>query len=176
MPACRRTQPALGLVFVDAGCVLAAAVPPCEGTLDLTSAGDASPYAFEGLSAPEATGRWSDGGEASFACRVRTGSSAPHTVRFATTAFLLPGGTQHLVVGMNGVAPATFVYDAGTPARELTLPIPEAAVAAGVLHVTFRFPDAVSPRDAGISRDPRRLAIAFRAVSFAAETRSEQAH
>jgi hypothetical protein len=167
VPACRRTPPALGLIFVDAHCVLAEAVPPCAGKLDLTGSGEASPYAFDGLSAPESIGRWSDGGEASFTCRVRAGASAPRLIRFATRAFLPPGRSQRLIAGVGGGGePATYVYDAATSTREIALPISAPTVASGIVKVTFRFPDAVSPAEAGVGRDTRRLAIAFTGVVF----------
>jgi hypothetical protein len=164
-PACRRTPPASGLVFVEASCVLKNAIPDCAGAIDMSSRGRVSPYAIEGMSVAESFGRWSDGDRAAFTCRINQ-SSAPRLIKLVTNAFLPAGRRQRLIVSIAGGEAVTYVYDASNSIRDVTLPIPPTALASSELRVSFAFPDALSPREAGISADTRRLAIGFAEIVF----------
>jgi hypothetical protein len=93
----------------------------------------------------------------------------PRVIRFGTTAFVPQGHAQRLIVEMAGAEPRTVNYDAAMPARDVVLALPQAAMAAGMLRVTFRFPDAVSQYDASVSGPAQPRAIAFNSVSFSAE-------
>jgi hypothetical protein len=166
VPACRRILPVAGMVFVEASCVMKSAIPNCEGVLDLSTRGWFSPYAIEGMSIAESFGRWSEGARASFTCKIADRSSAPQLLKLVTRAFLPNGRTQRLVVSVGGGEPATYVYDGANPTREVALTIPALAAASGRLHVSFEFPDAVSPKEAGVNDDIRRIAIAFSQISF----------
>ena len=142
------------------------AVPDCTGSIDLSSHGRLSPYAVDGLSVAEGFGRWSDGDRASFTCKTSSSAGAPRHVKVATAAFLPSGRTQRLIVSMAGGETGTYTYDPAHPSRSLMLTIPDAAIAAGQLHLSFMFPDAVSPKELGLSGDARRLAISFSEISF----------
>ena len=115
---------------------------------------------IDGWSGPESWGRWSDGPQAKMALRVAD-SSRETIVDFALGAFAPPGHPQRVEVLANGSRLANWTFDSQQPA-EISLRVPNAAIGrGGIIILTFRMPDAVSPNALGLSGDTRRLGIAI---------------
>ena len=70
--------------------------------------------------------------------------------------------TQRVIVRLNGNPPEEFKVSA---TREIKLKLPT-LTDEQVLIVEMDFPDAISPRDLGLSADARRLALTFESAVF----------
>ncbi len=104
-----------------------------------------------GWLAPEATGTWSLGTEARLLLSLPPGRQS--TLDLDLVPF---GERQRVGVTIAGqpVADWTLTPD-GTRQYSVALP----AIAEGTVEIAFHFPDAVSPRDLGLSNDRRKFAI-----------------
>ena len=74
---------------------------------------------------------------------------------------------QRLTVTINGIPTADLVLN--EPATVLDIKIPEAVkqeLESETLEILFNFPDAVSPRNIGLSDDPRELTLGLIAVTI----------
>jgi hypothetical protein len=103
-----------------------------------------------GWMSPEGTGTWSIGPESRLLLQVAGGR--PATIDLE----LLPFAAQRVAVTVNGEPLTEWVLTKDSP-RGQTLEVPP--VPDGRLELAFHFPDAVAPRDLGLSNDRRRLAI-----------------
>jgi hypothetical protein len=100
---------------------------------------------------PEDTGTWSIGPESRLLLQVV--ASRPATIDLELLPF---AERQRVTVTLNGGPLTEWVLRKDSP-RGQTFEIP--AVADGRLELAFHFPDAVAPRELGLSNDRRRLAI-----------------
>jgi hypothetical protein len=138
---------------------------PCPRYLDFSTERGFPSSAIKGFSAPEHHGRWTDGGEASFACFLTAeGNRTPTRMRVATTAFVFRGHTQHASISLNGAKPKELEYVAGGETKMLEFDI--SALRAGPIHLRFTLPDAVSPKKLGLNPDARKIAISVKSVEF----------
>jgi hypothetical protein len=142
-----------------------AAMLACPRYLDFSAERGFPSSAVKGFSAPEPHGRWTDGGEASFACSLPAeGNRTPTRMRVATTAFLFRGHTRHVSISLNGARPIELEYVAGGETKMLELDI--SALRAGPIQLRFTLPDAVSPKELGLNIDARKIAISVKSVEF----------
>jgi hypothetical protein len=65
---------------------------------------------------------------------------------------------------LNGAKPKEFKYVAEGESKTLEFEIPTRP--AGLIHLRFRLPDAVSPKKLGLNDDTRKLAISIKSVEF----------
>jgi hypothetical protein len=137
----------------------------CPRYLDFSNPHGLPPSAIKGFSTAEHHGRWTDGTEASFTCFLSGGGNGtPTRMRVVTTAFAFRGHSQHLLVSLNGAKPKEFKYVAEGESKTLEFEIPTRP--AGLIHLRFRLPDAVSPKKLGLNDDTRKLAISIKSVEF----------
>jgi hypothetical protein len=154
--ACRKVGPAGGLVVVDAAC-WARESRTCAAVTVLGKDGLSQDPRLAGFSGAEPAGRWTDGERASFSCVLPRRSAKPVRIAIAATAFLPAGVPRQRVTLAAGGEKKQFVLTTRTPHRVLQLEVP--APASRRLTLTLTLPDAVSPRDAGMSADARELAL-----------------
>jgi hypothetical protein len=161
MPHCRKHHGGGSLVILDGACVVAALrTTPCTGRIEFA---EASPFAVLGFGVPEPHGRWSDGPKASFTCKIPAGTK-PQTVRMSTTGFVQRERSQRMMVSINGGAQTEHIYTTSQAARELSLQLPLGKYDA--IEIQFFFPDAVSPKELGLSPDGRKLAVSVKSLEF----------
>ena len=133
----------------------------CSGSINFTKTGNSDPRFFQGLSEPEDHGRWTDGNKVYFGCIAR--GSAPKYLVMKARGFVYDTiRTQRVIVRLNGNPPEEFKVSA---TREIKLKLPT-LTDEQVLIVEMDFPDAISPRDLGLSADARRLALTFESAVF----------
>ena len=160
VPHCRKHRGGGSLVIVDGECVIASFQTVCAGRIDLATA---APYATRGFSVPEPHGRWSDGAQASFTCDMPA-DHKPRTVHMSTIAFVPPGRTQRMFISINGGSRIEHTYSPSQDKRDISLQLPRGDYKA--IEIQFFFPDAVSPHEAGVNADRRRLAVGIKSIEF----------
>ena len=123
-------------------------------------------YLGDGWSDSEGWGTWSNGSSATmfFPIPLRQVDSI-----FIECNAFVPSAieNQRLTVTINGIPTADLVLK--EPAAVLDIKIPGAVkqeLESETLEVRFNFPDAVSPRNIGLSDDPRELALGLIAVTI----------
>jgi hypothetical protein len=120
---------------------------------------------LDGFSAPEPHGRWTDGREASFACRIGAVEGKKFfRVQIDTIGFVSRDHTQRVSISVNGEKPVDYLYEAGRERRMIELPL--SVQASRDIRIGFTFPDAVSPKELGLSADPRKLGISVKSIRF----------
>jgi hypothetical protein len=132
--------------------------------LSFGKTGDAARAAIRGFSSPEDGFTWSVGREAALLVDFGSGP-APTMIELDVSPFIV--GTDHprqgLTLRINGVkVAADRIERAGT----LGYWLPKNIVMKSPCLVEFIQPDAVPPRDFGISTDERRLGFMFRHLRF----------
>ena len=123
-------------------------------------------YLVDGWSHSEHWGTWSSGSSATMFFPI-----PPRQVDsiFIEANAFVPSAVenQRLTVTINEIPTADLVLK--EPAAVLDIKIPEAVkqeLENETLEVRFNFPDAVSPKDIGLSDDPRELALGLIAVTI----------
>jgi hypothetical protein len=131
----------------------------CPEITDFSKQGNIPDSALSGFSVAEDWGRWTDGTHATLTCRVPDGVSA---ARIRLGSFSPGGHRQNLVVSVNGSAPMQFELDGSQQTLGMQLPL------SATRQITLRFdlPDAISPKEAGLGEDARKLGIGVRTIEF----------
>jgi hypothetical protein len=166
--ACRRFVSRSGIVLLDGSCVAKSLNPNgvCKGTINFTDS--LSPETIQGFSSSDAWGRWTDGKEASFTCSLPEGRERPpSTVLISTTGYVSLGHPQRLFISINGSKAAVERYDSADPnnvRRVIELQLPRSP--GKKLTIKFSVPDAVSPKELGLSPDARKVAINVGFIQF----------
>lgn len=161
VPICRRGI-AGSLVVVDGVCAFGAMGSlPCAGTINFSSRG-ALDKVVTGFSPAEPNGRWSEGSNAVLRCKVET--ALPATAYLNTVGLVTDAHMQRMIVSVNDEPAQTVEYSAQSPSRVVAIPLPHQA--ASELVFKFTFPDAISPRDLGMSIDSRMLAVKMHSLRF----------
>lgn len=125
-----------------------------------------SRYLIAGWSLPGDGGIWSDGPAAEIVLSV---VGEAHEILIEAGALVVPSHPkQDIEIRVNGIPAATARLS--TPeGNRIAIPIPDAArkalVERGFLHLEFKFPDAVRPRDIGMNKDARKLALFLIAIT-----------
>ncbi len=131
-------------------------------TIRFGKTGNAERYKFwHGFSAPEEGFTWTEGNVASMGLRVPP-PQKDLVLKLEMTP-LIGGNTpyQEISLRINGRLLETWrVKNVG----EYTLDIPRELVAGEILEIVFHLPNAVSPKEIGINRDERLLAVAIKSL------------
>ena len=114
-----------------------------------------------GWSDVEEASVWSDGDQASLHVRAPDGA---HRLKLDLDAFTPKGHVQRVSVSVDGGPARELVFDATQERRWEALDLPPGAGADH--HVTLRFADPLSPKQAGLSDDTRRLGVLLYAIGF----------
>lgn len=159
--ACRRGS-AGALIVLDAACVAdAIAQLPCSGTILFSSSGPLDKVTH-GFSVAESNGRWSAGKRATLRCQVR--SALPDVAYLNAIGFVTEKHAQRMLISVNGSAAQTVEFTPGAPSQIVAIPLPRPAPSE--LMFTFTFPDAISPKELGLSSDARTLAVKMYSLRF----------
>jgi hypothetical protein len=131
-----------------------------DTTLDIGSDGD-RPFLYSGFSGDErgsGSFTWVDGTRAEILIPRRSRRDADLDLVCEPN---LPrrDSTQDMSVALNGIVLGTVSLREGW--QTVTLPAPSRAWQIGVNELALSFSNAVSPLEAGISTDPRKLSVAF---------------
>lgn len=133
----------------------------CEGKFDLSQSGNVDSNMFRGLSEAEDHGRWTDGNQVYFGCIVR--GAAPRRLVLDMRGFIYgPLTRQRVIARVNGNPPQEFLVSSP---REIALDFP-ALDEGSVVIVDIVLPDAISPRNLGLSIDARHLAVTIKTAHF----------
>jgi len=161
---CRRYELDGELVAVDAACA-DKLKGLCRLSTDFSFNSDVSAVALEGLSVPEAFGRWTDGQQARFSCRVPDDMAGKiNGVRIVLARGFAPEGSrQKARISVNN---ATFRdIEIGTRQQEYLLKIDPESVGK-MLEVVFDIPGARSPKELGMGEDGRRLGLGLKKIDL----------
>lgn len=122
--------------------------------------GNSGGIARDGWADPEAHGRWTDGPIATLRM-AGLAAGVAHAVLLELAPLLAPPALtgQRLEVSVNGHVCFAGRLESADPVR-FALPA-EAVTPDGVAEFIFRCPDAVSPKQLGMSGDTRRLGFCF---------------
>lgn len=144
-------------------------------SIDFTASGNFRMLQSSGWSMPEPHGAWSVDSEATvIVMGLRAG--AAHRVEILAAPFLCPPTLAGQTISAHCAGQELFSAHLKGPG-EIGFTIPAQAVSAvGVAELTFRFPNAVAPRDVGASGDSRKLGFSFSRADFfpgGGETKNE---
>lgn len=166
--SCRLPFATGDLVAVDAACHRAteATASLCKDDFDFTKAGSVNPSMLTGFSVAEEGGTWTDGVNASFKCELPpSGGFKPTRVEIVTGAFISGPHRQRATISSNTSSAAqTAELTRSGDMQTIVLPLEESS--SGSLILNFALPDAVSPKELGMSADARRLGLSIRAIHF----------
>lgn len=164
-PSCIRTRLGDGFVVSDGQCIMAKFSDICRQTLDFSSSGHLPETMMTGVSSAGDTGRWTDGNHATLRCRYPSqGMAFPHSLRLSVSPFSPSGHSQHLTISVNGVPVGTWSL---TTATLIDIDVPESARSTSdTFTLSLDLPDALSPRNAGISSDSRNLGVMLDKLEF----------
>lgn len=116
-----------------------------------------------GFSPPEPWGVWTDADRAAIVFRLPEGWSGGGRLVVEAHGFVPPGrAPQRAFVTVNGRATVDWHLGGSPTLHEVA--IAADSTSSGLVTVVFSLPDAISPRDAGISRDSRRLGLGLISV------------
>jgi hypothetical protein len=129
-----------------------------------------------GWSVPESWGLWSDGGVASIALLLNQEPAADCVLQLEGDGFVRPNHPQQIIeVFVNGAAAGQFVYSLQGDVGVRTIRIPRELLSCnqGLVQITLRFPNNVSPAAIGLNSDVRNLAFALKALTLSAAEQSQ---
>lgn len=168
VPSCRLATRTQDLVAVNTACYLAArqSMGVCRDNFDLTEKGAVEPSMLTGFSTAEPSGTWTDSPIASFTCDISAAHPfAPTRVEISGHAFVSPGRTQRVTVSLSPSGSGqTVVFSQSGEVKTITLPI--ASIGPDRLSLYFSLPDSISPSEAGVSPDARRLGLQISTIRF----------
>jgi len=142
--------------------------PPTRGpayrpgdVLVFAANGNGLAHLGDGWSVPEPWGTWSVGAASELELALPHGTAGALELVVESWGFAYPARPENrITVSANGVEVATWTYRLGEAVAPRTARVPAAAVADdGLLRLRFAPADFTSPREAGVSEDPRPLAL-----------------
>jgi len=164
LTSCRRSFPALPFSVVDGQCV-EKEMHRGRRSISLSAIDGYSPCLIEGFSAAEEGGRWTERKEVFLKCSMPDlNGKVPAKILMDTAAFLHNGNVQRASFSVNGSPSIEYRYDAEHSKRTIELPIP--ASVGKELTIRLSLPDAISPKQMGLSEDRRQLGLMVRAIEF----------
>lgn len=164
LPGCTRPATNSGLAEVDGQCAMRQ-LGRGRPRIGLSSLDGQPNCTLSGMSGAEPGGRWTDQPQAQLHCPLPLIDGAPaRSLTISADAFLNGVAAQRVAIRLNDGAPATFRFVAGQPAPAIVLPLPPARD--GRLDIVIDLPDAVSPKQLGMSEDPRILGLMINALQF----------
>lgn len=158
IPSCIVGQFPDEISVVDGKCVLGKFSDFCDGEFDFSARGFVMNKMLTGFGGREAEGRWTIGPTASFYCKYREGATRPSSVDIALQPFSPDGRVQVVNVRVNGVGLLKRTLSEG---ETITLSVPAEIIASsGDFRLDFDMPNAISPKEIGLSaQDDRKLGI-----------------
>jgi hypothetical protein len=124
-------------------------------------------YLAKGWSLNEPWGTWSEGAESQIVLRP---TSRVNSLLLETNALLAPTHTEQsleIVVNDVSVLSTRLVKpEANRINIELPAAVQQLIERQGVLRIFFKYPNAISPGELGMSNDPRKLAIGLQALTL----------
>lgn len=118
----------------------------------------------DGWSEPEEWGTWSEEKQAQASLRLPDGLQGDVNLSLGVQAYVPPGHDPQRVRVRTGNALLGEWVVGGSTTVELS--VPASAVVDSVVELTFELPDAISPADAGVSTDPRKLGVGLRSITL----------
>jgi hypothetical protein len=133
----------------------------------------AKPYQIQGWSHPETQGTWTDGPEAELALRLTPAPSGP--LRLTTRFESVITDHQHPIQAFTLLANERVIDHGSVQASELPLlhevMIPVAVLSVdGILRLTLRIHQPLSPKALGQSEDQRQLGIKISQIQISPAT------
>ncbi|MEO6993813.1 MAG: glycosyltransferase [Lacunisphaera sp.] len=125
------------------------------------------PFLDGGWSAQGEEFRWAVDRKSRLSFRFDHGQQ-PSKMRLIMFPLLVPGrvGRQRVLINLpTGANPTVLEMTKGEP-HEFIVEFPRTEPSSGIFVVEFAFPDAVVPRELGLSEDLRRLSVAFVQLIF----------
>ncbi|MDP9154915.1 MAG: hypothetical protein M3O74_11780 [Pseudomonadota bacterium] len=166
--ACRLPWSTADLVAIDAAChrKTERAAAFCRSDFDFTKPGSVSPLMLSGFSAMEESGTWTEGRDASFKCELPPSDAfKPTRVEVVTSAFVSGSRQQHMTVSSNAsTTTQAATFKSAGEIQTITLPLTQSN--SGWLSLRFSLPDAISPKEVGMSTDDRPLGLSVKAIRF----------
>lgn len=161
-PACVRHVLGHGFLVADGACILARLNDNCRDDIDLSNQGFAPGAMLAGFSSAEAAGRWTDGEQATLTCRIAS-TARPAAVSIDVQPFSPHGHQQVIDVAVNGAAAQQHAITAPTT---IELPVPATGADSDHIVISLALRSAISPHDAGLSADGRKLGVLVSHVRF----------
>ncbi|WP_166222666.1 DUF6311 domain-containing protein [Pseudomonas atagonensis] len=128
--------------------------------------GQAAVYLAKGWSLSEPWGTWSEGAESQIVLRP---TARVHSLLLETTALLAPRHTEQsleIFVNDERVLSTRLVKpEANQLNIELPAHVQQRIESQGVLNIRFKYANAISPGELGMSKDARKLAIGMQALT-----------
>jgi hypothetical protein len=120
---------------------------------------------LDGFSGAEAGGRWTAASVATMTCPVpKLDGVRARRITLSGNAFLTGNMQQRLTLRANGGPAHEFVFASGQPAPQMEMELPPGLE--GKLVLQLSLPDAVSPKQLGLSGDDRKLGVMIRTLEF----------
>ncbi len=117
--------------------------------------------------APGFAYRWSDGPESSLVVRLK--EAADYRLELRCAPLPLPGGERQVIeVWANGDLVERLILTGGMETHRIRLPA--AVMLEGYNEIVLRYEQTASPRELGISEDPRRLGVQYDTLSLVRES------
>ncbi len=146
------------IALVDAACAEEVLIKgnSCGGVFDFTSNGWIDPSILIGFSGAEMEGRWTEGSNAKFTCTVK--DKTPRKLKINLTPFLYGAhNIQRLSITIKSTLnDYVFSKTSGTQSIEIALPSYKDGEK---MTIDFHIPDAISPKQVGVSKDRRLLGV-----------------
>ncbi len=141
-------------------------LPRADSGLDLI-AGASEPVFLRGWSLPEASGRWTEGHEATVCWRLEPRPATRLILRFNAEPILDWHQAQWVRVYVNDALLCRLAIGYGMGEANLFIP-DELLRGRSLLHVTFAVWWPIQPHSAGISPDRRQLGLHFKSLRLVA--------
>jgi hypothetical protein len=125
-------------------------------TIDFSTTGSSSRHELIGWSLPEPWGTWSDGPLASLT--LHPSAAGPVQLALSAQGFVA-GGPMRASVIIDKRLVGELVFDANNSRKEATFAVPREAISDGTITVEFQVAKPRSPKELGMSTDPRKLGI-----------------
>lgn len=162
--ACRQPggSTAGGMVVLDGAC-LRKYLPGDKKEILFNKSHSGAACSFENIGPIEGGGRWTLARQARLRCPLPLDKSL-RKIHFKAKALMMHLDQQKFRISVNGQAAQEFVFNKNEPERLLTLSLPPDS--GTVLEMQLEMPEAISPKQAGISGDTRILGLSLRSLHF----------
>lgn len=165
LSTCKLPVSSGSIALLDADCVGEALINSnlCSGDFDFSSNGFIDRSIISGFSGSEDHGRWTDSKNAKFTCTIK--EKMPTKVKIHATPFLYGShNIQRLVVTIKSSV-NEYILSNTSGWRNIEIALP-ASKAGEKMTIDFHMPDAISPKQLGLSEDNRLLGIGIKSISF----------
>ncbi|MFA9439810.1 hypothetical protein ACDA63_09250 [Uliginosibacterium sp. sgz301328] len=135
--------------------------------IEMKSGGQTWQYGTSGWYDPEVWGVWGGASSELKLHIVPPLAQKDYELRLEGMPFISPRRpSQNVDVVVNGRKIAQWHFDANSPDKPVAATIPRELIGDGSVVIRFDAPDAISPVDAQVSVDPRKLGLGVRSVQI----------